>query len=394
MWTESRRARLSRLSGCISLVAIAGAITFAVVPLRAAAASRKVTVAVLGFDDRGAGADTTANMAALVSSELSRITILQVISSRDIAHLLSVEQQRQLLGCADTSCMTDLAGTLGAEYLVAGNVGKVGAEYLIDLQLLHQGSATVEAREEVRTGGAIEGLISAIQSAARRLIRPVLKAREGSLLLTVSVEGASVYVDDKLVGVTPLRRLVVTWGPHAVRVERTGFVAYARDIDVDSDVVVALEVVLVPSAEYVRDFQRRNGLMQGFAWAGVGVAALGAAGAIAWGVDGQQALTSFNTKLNSLESSGAAVATSGGYQYRTQQARTQSEPGLQTLRDRGTTDTTLTRVSVAVGAAGAVTATVLFILGDDPRRFERLQAEHASIEPVLLGNGLALAGTF
>ena len=48
----------------------------------ASAASKKVSIAILNLDDRGAGPDMAANMSAVIANELSRLTILQVISSR------------------------------------------------------------------------------------------------------------------------------------------------------------------------------------------------------------------------------------------------------------------------------------------------------------------------
>lgn len=365
------------------------------IPSGVRAESGRVSVAVLKFEDRGAGANLTANVDALVSNELSRFPVLQVISSRDIGSLISVESQRQLLGCTDASCVTNLAGALGTEYIVTGNVGRLGATYLVTLQLIHQATAKVEDREELHTDGTLEALIHQVQETARRLIRPILKARQGSLLLSTSTEGANVYVDDKLVGVTPVNRLEVTWGPHTIRVERDGFIAFARDIDVDSDATSVLEVVLVPSGEFIAAYEARNQALRNAAWGTGAVAVAAGAVALAFGLESQTTLTTFNQKLSALSAAGTITVSDGEYQYKSSAAEAQNEPGLQSLRNMGALDTTITRVALGVGIGAAVTSIVLFAVGEDPGKYEKFKAQRVSaIEPSFSLDGASIALRF
>jgi TolB-like protein len=369
-------------------------LAFAAAPA-ARAESHRVAIAVLNFDDRGAGPNLTSNVASLVSNELSRFPVLQVISSHDIGSLISVEAQRQLLGCGDASCLTNLSAALGTEYIVSGNVGKVGATYLITLQLIRQSNATVEDREELHTDGSLESLIHQIQETARRLIRPILKARRGSLLLTANVEGASVSVDDKLVGSTPLNRLEVTWGPHTIRVERNGFIAVAKDIDVDSDATSVLDVVLVPSAEFIAAYESRHRALRNGAWATGAIAVAGGAVALAFGLEAQGTLSTFNTKLSTLATAGTITISGSEYRYASASAQAQDEPGLQSLRNTGALDTTITRVGLAVGLAAAVTSVVLFAVGEDPGKYEKFKAQRVSaVEPSLSLDGTSVALRF
>jgi hypothetical protein len=81
----------------------------------------------------------------LLDSLLSRHGI-RALGPSDARAMLSAEQQKQLLGCKDESCMTELAGALGADWLIAGTVGKLEDLYVVSLQLIDARKARVTAR--------------------------------------------------------------------------------------------------------------------------------------------------------------------------------------------------------------------------------------------------------
>jgi hypothetical protein len=62
----------------------------------------------------------------------------RVTTSGDMAAILGLERQKQLLGCTDTgsSCMAELASALGVDAIVAGEFAKLGATYQLDLKVL------------------------------------------------------------------------------------------------------------------------------------------------------------------------------------------------------------------------------------------------------------------
>jgi CRISPR/Cas system-associated exonuclease Cas4 (RecB family) len=54
----------------------------------------------------------------------------------------------------------------------------------------------------------------------------------GSVLFDTHPSGVSVYLDNKLVGVTPLRLADVRAGSHVVRMEKTGFKRWTASVSV------------------------------------------------------------------------------------------------------------------------------------------------------------------
>lgn len=73
-----------------------------------------------------------------VTTELGKRGFFDVISSKDLQTLMGVERQKQLVGCAEdsSSCMAELAGALGARFVVSGSVAKLGPAYQLSLQAL------------------------------------------------------------------------------------------------------------------------------------------------------------------------------------------------------------------------------------------------------------------
>lgn len=62
--------------------------------------------------------------------------VSRVLASSDMDALLGFERQKQMLSCSLDSCMAELAGALGTDYLLVGSVGELGGTYLLNLKLL------------------------------------------------------------------------------------------------------------------------------------------------------------------------------------------------------------------------------------------------------------------
>src|SRR5450432_1928715 len=58
----------------------------------------------------------------------------QVTTADDVAQLLGVERQRQLMACGESSdsCNAEIAAALGTDVIVTGTVSKVGSAYLVN----------------------------------------------------------------------------------------------------------------------------------------------------------------------------------------------------------------------------------------------------------------------
>lgn len=119
------------------LVGLLTAALLAASPSPAPGAAGKIRVAVLDVRSTGAAdPKVVEGLSSLVASEVARRPSLSVIAGADLRTLIGYERQRQLLGCTESSCLAELAGALGAAYLVSSEVSRVGSTWLLSMTLL------------------------------------------------------------------------------------------------------------------------------------------------------------------------------------------------------------------------------------------------------------------
>ncbi|MGC4115982.1 MAG: hypothetical protein QM765_15620 [Myxococcales bacterium] len=102
---------------------------------------------------------------------------LPVTAGADLAALLGFEKQRQLMGCSDTSCMAELAGSLGVPFLINSEVANVGGVWLVSMSLLDASKGQAIRRSSEQAGSERE-VVAATLKALRELLQPFAKPTE------------------------------------------------------------------------------------------------------------------------------------------------------------------------------------------------------------------------
>jgi len=239
-------------------------------------AAERPKLAVLDMEAQGVEKATADTVTDIVTVSLKKLGVFDVISRADIQQMLNFEESKQLVGCTSSSnCIAEIGGALGVARVVTGSVGKLGTSYVLNLSLLDTKTAKVIERE-TREAKSQEALVQAAQDGSRFLVRSLLEGKQGDVILRSSESGAEVEVDGKLVGLTPIPRMKMASGPHTIRVSKKGFVTFARDIIVDDKEAMVIEPTLIPSTEFIADYDRvANGVRVGaYIGMGIGLAAL------------------------------------------------------------------------------------------------------------------------
>lgn len=105
-------------------------------------------------------AEAARGLTDAIAAEVARTPKLRVVTQSDIQAMLSLEKQKQLLGCAeDVACMAEIGGALGAERLLVPSVTKLGGTYLVHLKLIDVKKARVLALAEGRVKGAVDQIL-------------------------------------------------------------------------------------------------------------------------------------------------------------------------------------------------------------------------------------------
>ncbi|MHB8873627.1 MAG: hypothetical protein ACYC8T_08065, partial [Myxococcaceae bacterium] len=137
------------------------------------AAPAPVLVAAPDFTAVGMEAQLVGFYSAHFAQELQRHG-LRTITSKDIAAVLGLERQKELLGCRDSSssCVVELASALGADALMTGEIADLGPFRQVNLRLLSARDGSSLSTRSLRAEGPDE-LLAALSGAAAEMAAQV-----------------------------------------------------------------------------------------------------------------------------------------------------------------------------------------------------------------------------
>ncbi|MFZ5438769.1 MAG: FlgO family outer membrane protein [Myxococcota bacterium] len=106
---------------------------------------------------------------------------IAVVTAADIQAVISLERQKQLLGCADdaSSCMSELAGALGADGVLTGTVVRIGKKFQVNVRIVDARDARPIALFSEQADRE-EDLFGVLDLAAQKLVNdltPLIAAR-------------------------------------------------------------------------------------------------------------------------------------------------------------------------------------------------------------------------
>lgn len=151
------------------------------------------TVAALLFAFALAGRAQTIDREALtmltelVTVELSKDRRLAVLSSTDVREVVALEAEKQAMGCeSSASCLAEVAGAMGARFVVFGQLGRVGSVYLLSLHIIDSDEAAAAGRVVLK-GDSLESLVAQVDDAVERLVGSAVEGKAESAPLRVLV---------------------------------------------------------------------------------------------------------------------------------------------------------------------------------------------------------------
>lgn len=167
------------------------ALTTLLVLSTAALAEQPLRIAVPGLQGVHLDEETRAFYSEHLAQNM-RFPGVSVVTSREIATLLGVERQKQLLGCGEaaTSCIAELANALGADAIVVGDVGRFDSTFQINVKVIAAADATVLAQGSRRVTGEVQAL-DGLASLGRELSRAVLERKGRAVPLELTQPSSS-----------------------------------------------------------------------------------------------------------------------------------------------------------------------------------------------------------
>jgi len=354
----------------------------------ALAADAKPKLAVLDFAANGASKELTSAASSAAANEIDRLGVFRIITADAIRDMLAFEKQRQMMGCADSGCIAEIGGALGVDYIISGKVTRIAAAaglpetFSIDMTLSNVKKGQREG--SVVEAGKSEGeILGKVGRAAQKLVAKILAGRAGSLVISAAEAGAVVKIDEQVRGTTPLQgQISLPSGPHLLVVEKQGFVSWQKDVQIEPGKLVEERATLVPSPDFIKDYESRQGKLRFGAWASTGVAVAGLAVAI-WGqVDANRLYGNETTPDTFLYARRKLL--DGDESFRAQATSLKSDVEQRQL---------LSAVGAGVGGAAAIAAVYFWVAGDDPNRYGRYREGSARLDVVPAPGGAYAALT-
>ncbi len=239
-------------------------------PAAGTPSSLRAAILPLEVDGELSDVDREALLAELVGG-LERGSFA-IVSPADV-----VARDAAAAGCSQNKCYQRVAKNTDASHVVHTRVVVRDRDYDVTVELVDGETGAVVAKSDEHC--EICGIVDAgsLMASAAATLRTKLDAlAKGPSVLTVRSDppDADVTFDGEIVGVTPLERPVVG-GKKLVRVSKEGYIAVEREVTVVDGVAeeISFSLEKVPSRLPKRPW--------GWVSLGVGVAAVGAAGAFA-----------------------------------------------------------------------------------------------------------------
>jgi TolB-like protein len=113
---------------------------------------------------------TTAALTESLAAEVRKSSGADVITKREIESVLSLEMQKQMLGCQTDACIAELGGALGVDQLVTGDVARLGESWLVHLKVVKPAKAQVTAQSDRRIrGGTVDDVLDQLPAMVKEL---------------------------------------------------------------------------------------------------------------------------------------------------------------------------------------------------------------------------------
>ena len=132
----------------------------------------RVKVLVLDVETKDLRPGEVETLTSLITAHLARYPQLDVLSGADIKRLVDLEAQKQSAGCDEGSCLSEIAGAIGAQLVFFGQAGKLGGTIVVTLNVFdaQKGQAVGRQPIEARDLGQLPALVGpAIDSMVRPL---------------------------------------------------------------------------------------------------------------------------------------------------------------------------------------------------------------------------------
>lgn len=130
----------------------------------------KPTLAVLDFEGFGISESEVATLTHRFRANLAQIGPYTLIE-RGVMEEILQEQGFQETGCTTDECAVKIGQLLGAQFILAGSIGKVGSTWTVEMRIINVETGAIEKTAFYDTQGAIDLMLTeGMEVAAKRIM--------------------------------------------------------------------------------------------------------------------------------------------------------------------------------------------------------------------------------
>lgn len=198
----------------------------------------KIAVAVNDLNGHGISESDTKIITERLRSELIKTDRFRVMERSEMDQILEEQGFQQSGACDDGSCLVEVGRLLAVSQLVGGSIGHIGDIYTMNIKIIAVESGEILYSSSLDYEGKISGLLSeGVQKMVHQIEAEVLSksgdGQKGKISLTTTPAGASVLINKKDAGKSPLNSFEVVPGNVTISLSKRGYAT------IDTSVLVA-----------------------------------------------------------------------------------------------------------------------------------------------------------
>lgn len=199
----------------------------------------------------------------VVATRLELESSWEIVTYNDVVSMLEQELDKTLLDCDDESCMQQIAANLGAPYMIAGDITKIGSYYIFNASLLNAINAQAIRKHSIKAK-SIDKLLEMVPQMSCKLagnkslftsnkskkVTVFFKSsstfysdqlsESGHVLKYGRERGASVYINDTMVLKNTPNELLLPMGTYVVKMVKDSFHDFVDTFSITKDSMVVL----------------------------------------------------------------------------------------------------------------------------------------------------------
>ncbi|MEJ2545675.1 MAG: PEGA domain-containing protein, partial [Calditrichaceae bacterium] len=208
------------------------------IQLSHAQGTQKTNIAVIDLSSHGGLTQSEiSSLSDRLRSLLVRTNAFDVVDRGQMEEILK-EQGFQMSGCTSAECAIEAGQILGVEEMITGSIGKIGRLYTIDIVLIDVATAKIVKSITRDYQGEIEGLVALMQSITNELSglqkTPTPAVQTSKISVNSIPDNCEVYIDNRLVGKTPINLQEVSPGQHHLKVQKSGYASFEEKISIET----------------------------------------------------------------------------------------------------------------------------------------------------------------